>query len=278
MLLLQKDLQADGKTGLLQEKQLNFLVTLQQQAGIDEFNIVRYAEQLCTPLTHISTILRLCAYPKYLGLHLRTQIISNPLPSADPQTIPEPRYDEEVVFDFIRSASPEKLIHPHSPAVYAEGTSSLVREVLQNLHEGKQRPISGPHSTCLLIQHHLNNPHSPSYLYIAIAKPSCFRCAIYLDAYNSCARRFGHKLLSTKARDSQVYPCLLPPSNNPEADAFIVDHMKNVINHTIDRLLLRRTYELTHPPWLARKCTSNIRIARVTKFIGSSIKSSGRLS
>lgn len=93
--------------------------------------------------------------------------------------------------------------------------------VVDNIGKTK---ISRPHCEFLLVQHHHNEVRGEPIMetYIAMSKPCCLQCGVFLDAYNQTIP--NGPLFFIRGRDLYIHPSILP-SIDVAIDASIMEVM-----------------------------------------------------
>ncbi|KAK7678890.1 hypothetical protein QCA50_018030 [Cerrena zonata] len=235
-----------GKPNILQEEEITLFL---KAAGIQDvnFDVVHYAKKLCSPVVNITTIMSISRSPKfrdYFKLAFRTHVIANTTPThiVNKPILPEGWYDEATIAAFIREAHTTQGYR--TTGIVEDAITALARDAAQNLRMGGPRDISQTHPECLLIQYHHNNPHIVTHPHIAVSKPCCFQCSVFLDAYNGHVEFSDHMLFSIKVGKCDcAYPSFLP--DFAEADTSLIDHAMRCSIHRIvcailaDRMLTR---------------------------------------
>lgn len=244
----------------LEQPNIGVIAGIEKMAGIDrksmtlmltkptltlpkdyEFDLIHYANKLCSPIVHLATFVRVSSSSRFcdlLKLNFRIHIVPNPTTAVNKQTLSQAWHDEATVAAFIREAYTSFF---NGNAAVEKIITTLARNTVQQLREDDTRDVSGPHCECLLIQYHHNNPHLLTHPYIAVSKPCCLQCSIFLDAYNDYADRLDRVAFSIKARSNRVYPCVLPTL--AEADASIVNHMRSSIKRVVCTIVTNRLSE-----------------------------------
>lgn len=170
-------------------------------------DVIRFGEKLASPLRHISTVLYLCTNPKYqdfLTKPFRIRILPNP-PSIDMPTLSNNWTKEEVAAVIRRSYT---IGWPGcDPEAVTSAIDHLSGVAMDNI--GKTR-ISGPHCDCLLVQHHHNEARGELIMetYIAISKPCCLQCGLFLDGYNQAVP--NGPIFFIRRRNNHIYPSVVP--------------------------------------------------------------------
>ncbi|KAK7682098.1 hypothetical protein QCA50_014684 [Cerrena zonata] len=190
-------------------------------------DIIRFGEKLASPLIHIDRVLSFCTNPKYqdfLTKRFRIHILPNPPPRCvDIPARLENWTTAEVAVFLHRSY---KTIPCSDPEFVADAIDHLSGVVVDNI--GKTQ-ISRPHGEFLLVQHHHNEARGEPMMetYIAMSKPCCLQCGVFLDAYNEAIP--SGPLFFIRSRDLHVQPSILP-SIDVAIDASIMETMSFRLN------------------------------------------------
>ncbi|KAK7682097.1 hypothetical protein QCA50_014683 [Cerrena zonata] len=187
-------------------------------------DVIRFGEKLASPIIHINRVLQFCTDPKYQDFLTKTfgiRILPNaPIRSIDMPTRLESWTKAEVAVFLHRSY---KTIgwSGRSRETIADTIDHLSGIVMDNI--GSSR-ISGPHCECLLMQHHHKEAQGELIMetYIAMSKPCCLQCGIFLDAYNQVVT--NGPLFFIRGRDLHIRPSVVP-SIDVALDASIVEKM-----------------------------------------------------
>ncbi|KAG6908974.1 hypothetical protein DXG01_002582 [Tephrocybe rancida] len=211
---------------------------LLNMASLPCFTIPIFLDKLYTPMERIAVIMSTLKSPTFQHsstLPFQVTYINN----MSPSTCPNSTFSESYIAAFYRDN--------YSPAQYEEQDiiKAIDNQVSNTLLVFKTAPIMilQPHSESLLIRHHhLSKSSEAPFPYIAVSRPSCIHCRLYIKAYNIYGNKFPPFSIHGRLRDvnfpqkprvgSYVFPDI-----TEELDALIVKQLMAWIRDIVTDLL-----------------------------------------
>lgn len=198
------------------------------------FDIVRYTEKLSAPALHISRLLKIAQNRKFKEIFkLPTNVLEVKTRHTPVKPLNPPSHRDIRLFLAHCYGSPGS----EDEDIVAEVIDNKSANVLRAIESCSTLDIDPPHCECTLVCHHLSQQSTP-FPYIAVSKPSCLTCVLYIAACAKYRRQGGGAIeFQTRGYNADATRLVALPNSTESSTSDLDDFVKREIMDAVQKIL-----------------------------------------